>query len=102
VDLTRTILYILLPLSLLLAIALVSQGVTQTFEPYQQVELLQPIKDANGLPIQTQTIAVGPAASQVAIKQLGPMAAGSSTSTARIPWRTRRHCRTSWRCWRSF
>jgi len=76
VDLTRTILYILLPLSLLLAIALVSQGVTQTFEPYQQVELLQPIKDANGLPIQTQTIAVGPAASQVAIKQLGTNGGG--------------------------
>jgi K+-transporting ATPase ATPase A chain len=42
VDLTRSVLYILLPLALLLAVALVSQGVVQTFLPPQPVELLQP------------------------------------------------------------
>ena len=77
VDLTRTTLYILLPLAMVLAIALVSQGVVQTFRPYQQVELLQPAKDASGgVAVATQTIAVGPAASQVAIKQLGTNGGG--------------------------
>lgn len=45
VDLTRSTLYILLPLSLLLALALVSQGVVQNFRPYRPVELVQPAKD---------------------------------------------------------
>ena len=77
VDLTRTTLYILLPLALVLAIALVSQGVVQTFRPYRQVELLQPTKDASGQVVAArQTIAVGPAASQVAIKQLGTNGGG--------------------------
>jgi potassium-transporting ATPase potassium-binding subunit len=76
VDLTRTTLYILLPLALVLAIALVSQGVVQTFRPYQEVNLLQPVKDADGRAIETQTVAVGPAASQVAIKQLGTNGGG--------------------------
>ena len=90
-DLTRTMLYILLPLSLLVAVVLVSQGVVQTFSDYQTVPLLQPtsyqqpktdaqgnpVKDAAGnpvmdtLPLKQQVIAVGPAASQIAIKQLG-------------------------------
>jgi K+-transporting ATPase ATPase A chain len=48
VDLTRTTLYILLPLSLVVALVLVSQGVVQTFSPYQTVTLLQPTTDANG------------------------------------------------------
>jgi K+-transporting ATPase ATPase A chain len=76
VDLTRSTLYILLPLSVVLAIVLVSQGVVQTLEPYRQVELLQPVKGANGQIILTQTIAVGPAASQIAIKQLGTNGGG--------------------------
>ena len=76
VDLTRTTLYILLPLSLLLAIVLVSQGVVQTFKPYQQVELLQSFPDSNGQTTKIQMIAVGPAASQVAIKQLGTNGGG--------------------------
>jgi K+-transporting ATPase ATPase A chain len=71
VDLTRSTLYILLPLSLLLSVALVGQGVVQNFEPYAKVELVQPTAEA-----QTQTIAVGPAASQVAIKQLGTNGGG--------------------------
>ncbi len=95
-DLVRTTLYILLPLSLMLAVALVSQGVVQTFEPYKTVELVQPVgydnpkldaagqavKDDKGNPVtepataKEQTIAVGPAASQVAIKQLGTNGGG--------------------------
>ena len=76
VDLTRSTLYILLPLSAVLAVALVSQGVVQTFAPYQTVSLLQPVKGSNGAMVTEQTIAVGPAASQVAIKQLGTNGGG--------------------------
>lgn len=74
-DLTRTTLYILLPLSLVLSVALVSQGVVQTLKPYQKVALQQPISAA-GQRVTEQTIAVGPAASQVAIKQLGTNGGG--------------------------
>ena len=96
VDLTRGTIYILLPLSLVLALALVSQGVVQTFSPYQIVPLVesveydnpkldaagQPQKDDKCAPVtekatqREQIIAVGPAASQVAIKQLGTNGGG--------------------------
>lgn len=76
VDLVRGTLYILLPLSLVLAIALVSQGVVQTFKSYHEVALLEPTVDSEGNGVTTQTIAVGPAASQVAIKQLGTNGGG--------------------------
>jgi K+-transporting ATPase ATPase A chain len=96
VDLTRTTLYILLPLSFVLALILVSQGVVQTFAPYAKVGVVQhaeyddPIKDKDGNPVldekgqpktkkaklTEQVIAVGPAASQVAIKQLGTNGGG--------------------------
>jgi potassium-transporting ATPase potassium-binding subunit len=76
VDLLRGTLYILLPLSLVLAVVLVSQGVVQTFSRYQQVTLLEPSIDADGKSLTTQQIAVGPAASQVAIKQLGTNGGG--------------------------
>lgn len=68
VDMTRSVLYILLPLSLVLALALVSQGVVQTFSEYKSATSLQ-----SG---EAQLIAVGPAASQVAIKQLGTNGGG--------------------------
>ncbi len=68
VDMTRSVLYILLPLSLVLALVLVSQGVVETFSEYKSVSSLQ-----SG---ETQVIAVGPAASQVAIKQLGTNGGG--------------------------
>jgi potassium-transporting ATPase potassium-binding subunit len=70
-DMTRSVLYILLPLSLMLALALVSQGVVQTFSEYQTVSLIQPSGEG-----EAQLIAVGPAASQVAIKQLGTNGGG--------------------------
>lgn len=76
VDLTRSTLYILLPLSLVLALVLVSQGVVQTFGPYKTVALLQPTTDANGAAVTEQVLAVGPAASQIAIKQLGTNGGG--------------------------
>jgi K+-transporting ATPase ATPase A chain len=76
VDMVRSTLYVLLPLSLVLAVFLVSQGVVQTFQPSQTVSLLEATKDADGKPVTEQTIAVGPAASQVAIKQLGTNGGG--------------------------
>jgi potassium-transporting ATPase potassium-binding subunit len=76
VDLTRSTLYILLPLSIVLALVLVSQGVVQTFSPYKTVALVQPTVDANSQPVTQQILAVGPAASQIAIKQLGTNGGG--------------------------
>ncbi|HEY7521935.1 MAG TPA: potassium-transporting ATPase subunit KdpA, partial [Methylomirabilota bacterium] len=95
-DLTRTTLYILLPLSFVLALALVSQGVVQTLAPYakaavvQSIQYDEPVTDADGKPVldekgrpktkksplTEQVLAVGPAASQVAIKQLGTNGGG--------------------------
>lgn len=76
VDLVRGTLYILLPLSLVLALVLVSQGVVQRITPYQEVVRVEPTVDADGKPVTAQKIAVGPAASQVAIKQLGTNGGG--------------------------
>ena len=76
VDLTRSTLYVLLPLSLVLAVALVSQGVVQTFAPYQTVSLVQPMHKEDGTVVETQTLALGPAASQITIKQLGTNGGG--------------------------
>ena len=75
VDLTRSMLYILLPLSLGVAVILVSQGVVQTLGPYSTAELVDPV-EIDGTVVATQTIAVGPAASQIAIKQLGTNGGG--------------------------
>lgn len=96
VDMTRSTLYVLLPLSLLLALVLAAQGVVQSFKPYQDVRLMQsttavaavqdasgnPMKDAAGQPVTKsttvtmQTLPMGPAASQIAIKQLGTNGGG--------------------------
>ena len=96
VDLTKGTLYILLPLSFVWALALVSQGVVQTFGAYETASLTQPVTydkplvDANGQPVvdaegkpKTETaqateqiLAVGPTASQIAIKQLGTNGGG--------------------------
>lgn len=75
-DMTRSTLYILLPLSLVVSLALVSQGVVQTFSEYKTVSLLQFTIDSNGNVVTEQVLAVGPAASQVAIKQLGTNGGG--------------------------
>ena len=76
VDLTRSTLYILIPLSIVVALLIVSQGVVQTLSPYKTVTLLQPTTDANGKTVTEQVLAVGPAASQIAIKQLGTNGGG--------------------------
>jgi K+-transporting ATPase ATPase A chain len=76
VDLTRGTLYILLPLALILALLLVSQGVVQTLSPYRSLPLLQPAVDTSGQRVTDQVLALGPAASQVAIKQLGTNGGG--------------------------
>jgi K+-transporting ATPase ATPase A chain len=85
VDLTRSTLYIQLPLSLLLALALVSQGVVQNVSGAHEVPLLQPVKVVtpakDGQPekeemVKQQLLPQGPAASQVAIKQLGTNGGG--------------------------
>jgi len=96
VDLTRTTLYILMPLSVVLALALVSQGVVETFGSYAKVNVVQqtsydePVTDPDGKPVldekgqpktkkstlTEQVLAVGPAASQIAIKQLGTNGGG--------------------------
>ena len=76
VDMIRSTLYILLPLSIVLALLLVSQGVVQTLSPYQTVRLIEATADADGNAVTEQTLAVGPAAAQVAIKQLGTNGGG--------------------------
>ncbi len=96
VDLTRSTLYILLPMSLVLALIMVSQGMIQNFSAYQTVPLLQPttyeepkldadgkpLKDADDKPVtetkavKEQVVPMGPAASQIAIKQLGTNGGG--------------------------
>ena len=86
VDLTRSVLYILLPLSLLLALALVSQGVVQTFSSYQRAVLLEPTRDAGGNTVGEQVIALGPAASQAAIKHLGTNGGGFFNANAAHPF----------------
>ncbi len=76
VDLTRSTLYILIPLSFVVALLLVSQGVVQTFSPASTSMLLQATVDADGNAVLEQGMAMGPAASQIAIKQLGTNGGG--------------------------
>jgi K+-transporting ATPase ATPase A chain len=78
-DLTRSTLYILLPLSFILALALVSQGVVQTLGPYikaQTAEKIEYEENKEKKSTQEQTLPRGPAASQIAIKQLGTNGGG--------------------------
>lgn len=105
-DLVRSTLYILLPLALLLSVLLVSQGVVQTLDSYRTVTLLQPagydktvtdatgqaVLDEQGKPktepaaIIEQIIAVGPAASQIAIKELGTNGGGFFNTNSAHPF----------------
>ena len=76
VDLTRSTLHVLLPLSVVLAALLVWQGVPQTFEAQARFPLRDPVRDGAGALVEEQVVALGPVASQVAIKQLGTNGGG--------------------------
>jgi K+-transporting ATPase ATPase A chain len=86
VDLTRGTLYILLPLSLGYALLLVSQGVVQTWHAYPVAELVQPLHGSDSTVLTQQAIAVGPAASQIAIKQLGTNGGGFFNANSAHPF----------------
>ena len=106
VDMTRGILYILLPLSLVAALVLVSQGVIQNFSPYKTVPLVQstsydklkldakgnPIKDAKGNPVSVSitvkeiTVPMGPVASQEVIKEFGTNGGGFFNANSAHPY----------------
>lgn len=75
-DVTRTTLYILVPLSLVLSLLLIWQGVPQNFSPYKTVALLEPLTTENGATVTEQMVPMGPQASQVAPKQLGTNGGG--------------------------
>ena len=105
-DVTRSTLYVLLPLSVILAVLLAGQGVIQNFSAYKQVQLIepvtytqpkvdadnQPLKDAKGEPVtetlttSTQTLAMGPVASQEAIKMLGTNGGGFFNANSAHPY----------------
>ncbi|GAB3625604.1 ATPase [Pandoraea terrae] len=106
VDLTRCSLYILLPISLVLAVVFMGQGVIQNFDGYQDVHTIEattfqnpkldaqgnPLKDAQGNPVtetattQTQTLPMGPVASQEAIKMLGTNGGGLFNANSAHPY----------------
>ncbi len=106
VDLTRTTFYILLPLAAVLALVLASQGVVQTFSSYKDVTTVEaltyqqpkvdgqgnPVKDAAGNAVQetvtthTQTLPLGPVASQESIKELGTNGGGFMNANSAHPY----------------
>ena len=106
VDLTRITLYVLLPISLIYAVFLTSQGVIQNFDAYKDVTTLevtkydnpkvdaagQPLKDEKGVALTepaetpTQTLAMGPVASQEAIKMLGTNGGGFMNANSAHPY----------------
>ena len=105
-DMWRACVYILLPLSIVLALVLVQQGSIQNFRPYQEVKTLekttytvpklgaagQPLKDAQGNPVvdtlttDKQTLPMGPVASQEAIKMLGTNGGGFFNANSAHPY----------------
>ena len=90
VDLTRGILWILLPISIVFSLALVSQGVVQNFKPYDTAKLVEPQKvtgaDGKTTLVIKQTIAQGPVASQEAIKMLGTNGGGFFNANSAHPF----------------
>lgn len=89
VDITRTILYILLPLSIIFAIFFMHQGVIQNFDNYKKVSLLQPQiypSDDINSSVTVQNLPMGPVASQEAIKLLGSNGGGSFNADSSHPF----------------
>jgi potassium-transporting ATPase potassium-binding subunit len=94
VDLTRATLWVLLPISIVVALVLVSQGVIQNLRPYSTVHILQPQTQVTTGPdgksttttITTQSIAQGPVASQEAIKMLGTNGGGFLNANSAHPF----------------
>ncbi len=86
VDLTRGTLYILLPISIVAALLLVSQGVIQNFSPYKTVPLLQASQGRDRLELESVTIPMGPVASQEAIKELGTNGGGFFNANSSHPF----------------
>ncbi|MGY8526801.1 potassium-transporting ATPase subunit KdpA [Paracidovorax citrulli] len=106
VDMTRITLYVLVPISTAIALALVSQGVIQNFDAYKEVSLVSPLEyaapalDAAGQPVrdaagaalaqaataEKQTLAMGPVASQEAIKMLGTNGGGFFNANSAHPF----------------
>ncbi|HLN91966.1 MAG TPA: potassium-transporting ATPase subunit KdpA, partial [Patescibacteria group bacterium] len=80
VDLVRATLYLLLPLCLLYAVILISQGMIQNFKPYERARLVEPTT------VESQVIVQGPMASQVAIKMLGTNGGGYTNANAAHPY----------------
>ena len=77
---------ILLPFCVIIALVLVSQGTVQTFSGPVTVPLLDPVMDSTGTLVTTQTIPLGPAASQIAIKQLGTNGGGFFNANSAHPF----------------
>ena len=79
-DVTKTVLYVLVPLSIIVSVVIIARGVPQTFRSYDEVQLLEPLEvendDGTTAVVDKQVIPLGPAGSQVAIKQLGTNGGG--------------------------
>ncbi len=87
VDITRSILYILLPLAIIFSLALASQGVIQNFKPYQKATLIQQVINTETQQlVKQQEIPMGPVASQIAIKQLGTNGGGFFNTNSAHPF----------------
>ena len=121
VDLTRVTLWVLLPLSLVWALLLVQQGVVQNFEGYKEVQTIEAVKyqepklGTDGQPLKNdkgeavmedkstdkQTLPMGPAASQIAIKQLGTNGGGFFNVNSAHPFENPTQLSNLPSCWPS-
>ena len=79
-DVTKSTVYVLIPLSLIVSVFIVSRGVPQTFRGHEEVQLLEPVtvenEDGTATVVDKQIVPLGPAASQISIKQLGTNGGG--------------------------
>lgn len=85
-DMTKSVLYILLPISIIAALLLVSQGVIQNFNPYTNSSLVQPFQTPDGQSTNNQMLPMGPVASQEAIKEFGTNGGGFFNANSAHPF----------------